>query len=312
MTVLALVQAASPEPTRIYGLWKPQWDWGVFGPYVSRNHFAGYLAMATPVAIGFAWDAIAATAAEWKQRRPAWVALGGRAGNAALRRSAVGVVLVVGLLASGSRGGVMAFALAMLSLIAVLRRRRFILLLIVAAVVGLGVFWVDLAGIRDAFARRGGLQQSRMVLWEDAVRMLPDFPIFGAGFNTFGTSYGRYQTLSRYHWYGEAHNEYLQAVLDLGLLGGVLVALLLGILLRRAVRAGRAGAVSAGMLGALLACCFHNLVDFNWQIPANAATFAALAGALAAAALQERSPSLTPGDSTPRIAAAGTPQAGFP
>jgi hypothetical protein len=36
--------------------------------------------------------------------------------------------------------------------------------------------------------------------------------------------------------------------------------------------------LDAGIFGALLACCLHNVVDFNWQIPANAATFVALAG----------------------------------
>jgi hypothetical protein len=63
------------------------------------------------------------------------------------------------------------------------------------------------------------------------------------------------------------------------------------------------------VLGALLACCFHNLVDFNWQIPANAATFAALAGVATAAAeaAQGKALSLTPAAPAPRIADTGIP-----
>src|SRR5262249_37255989 len=34
ITLEALIQAASAEPRKIYGLWRPRWDWGVFGPYV--------------------------------------------------------------------------------------------------------------------------------------------------------------------------------------------------------------------------------------------------------------------------------------
>ncbi|MGH9888413.1 MAG: O-antigen ligase family protein, partial [bacterium] len=108
--------------------------------------------------------------------------------------------------------------------------------------------------------------------------------------------------------YGEVHNEYLQALLDLGLIGAFLVTFLLGTLLRQAVRAGREGALEAGVLGALLACCIHNLVDFNWQIPANAATFAALCGVATAAAHKASmaASSLTPVVTPPRIAATGT------
>ncbi|HEY7923139.1 MAG TPA: hypothetical protein VII62_08155, partial [Vicinamibacteria bacterium] len=59
LTIVALLQAVSPEPRRLYGVWQPTWDWAVFGPYVNRNHFAGYLVMAGALALGFALDALA-------------------------------------------------------------------------------------------------------------------------------------------------------------------------------------------------------------------------------------------------------------
>jgi O-antigen ligase len=301
MTLAALVQAASAEPTRIYGLWKPRWDWGVFGPYVSRNHFAGYLAMAIPVAVGFAAESALHVRRSWGHRRLGWVALGEPAGIATLRRVAAAMVLMVGLLASHSRGGLLAFGASSLALVALLRRWRAVLLPLVAAVVAIGLFWVDVGATRTAFESRG-LRQSRFELWEDALRMFPRFPLLGAGFNAFGTSYTPYQTIARYEWYGEAHNEYLQALLDLGIVGAVLVAALLLRLLRAGVRAAATAPLDAGMLGAVLACCVHNTVDFNWQIPANAATFAALAGVIMrqASALGEEATLTAPGP-VPRI-----------
>ena len=277
MTLAALVQAASTDPTRIYGFWKPRWDWGVFGPYVSRNHFAGYLAMAIPLAIGFAAESALDVRRSWAHRRFGWVALGDPAGIAAFRRVAAAMVLMVGLLASHSRGGLLAFGGASLALVALLRRWRALLLPLVAGLVVVGLLWVDVGATQHAFETRG-LRQSRLELWMDAARMFPRFPVLGAGFNAFGTSYTQYQTVARYEWYGEAHNEYLQALLDLGVVGALLVAALLVRLLRSGVRAASATPLDAGLLGAILACCVHNAVDFNWQIPANAATFAALAG----------------------------------
>jgi O-antigen ligase len=301
MTLAALVQAASADPTRIYGLWKPQWDWGVFGPYVSRNHFAGYVAMAIPVALGFAAEAALAVRRSWASRRFGFVALGEPAGVAAMRRGAAAMVLMVGLLASHSRGGLLAFAAGSLVVLFFLRRGRALVFALVGAVAVAGFLWVDVGATRTAFTSRG-LQQSRLALWADAIRMLKHFPLLGAGFNAFGTSYTQYQTIERYEWYGEAHNEYLQALLDTGLLGAALVGALLVRLVRSGVRAAEASAVDAGILGGLLACCAHNLVDFNWQIPANAATFAALAGlAMRQAAALAAHANLTARDPLPRI-----------
>ena len=277
LTVAALVQSRSADPTRIYGLWKPRWDWGVYGPYVSRNHFAGYLAMAIPIALGFAAESAHHVRRSWRARRLGWVALGEPAGTALMRRAAAALVLVVGLLASHSRGGLLAFAAGVIALAALVRRGRWLVLPLAAALAVAGVFWVDVSATRTAFLTRS-LQQSRLGLWRDALRMVPDFPLLGAGFNAFGTSYTPYQTVERYEWYGEAHNEYLQALVDTGLAGAALVAALLLRLLRCGLRAARASALDAGLLGALAACAAHNVVDFNWQIPANAATFAALAG----------------------------------
>ena len=70
LTVIALLQAVSSEPRRIYGVWQPRWDWAVFGPYVNRNHFAGYLVMAAALAVGFALEALARLRAAWATPPP--------------------------------------------------------------------------------------------------------------------------------------------------------------------------------------------------------------------------------------------------
>ena len=78
-------------------------------------------------------------------------------------------------------------------------------------------------------------------------------------------------------------------LVDTGLVGFALAAGL-GLALARALAPLLLkDALSAGLAAALLAGALHNLVDFNWQIPANAATFALLLGAgLARASLTPR------------------------
>ena len=275
LTVVAFLQAASPEPRKIYGLWRPRWDWAVFGPYVNRNHFAGYLVMAAPLAVGFALEAISRLRAAWERRRRGWLLLGEREGNAVVRWSAVVMVIVAGLLASQSRGGISAFAFSSLALPLASRRRRRTALG-VALLVGLGVVWIGVGGVLSAFETRG-IRGSRLDLWRDMLPMAPRFPVFGVGWNAFATAYPWYQTVWKTEWIGEAHNDYLQALLDGGLVGAVLVAGLLAVVFRGALARAARSPLDLGLFGALLGFALHELVDFNGQIPANAATWTALA-----------------------------------
>jgi len=286
ITVVAFVQAVSPEPHRLYGLWRPRWDWAVFGPYVNRSHFAGYLVMALPLAIGFALEAWGRLRAAWRRRRGP-LALGDAEGAAAVRASVVVMVLAAGLLASGSRGGIVAFAASAL-LLPLASRERWRTGLAVAALAGLGLAWIGLGGFLAAMQTRG-IRASRVDLWQDMLPMARRFPLFGVGLNAFSTAYPFYQTVWKTEWIGEAHDEYLQALLDTGVLGAALFAAVLVIVFRRALARAASSPLDLGVFGALAALAIHNTVDFNWQIPANAATWVALA-ALACRERDHRDP----------------------
>ena len=275
ITVVAFLQAVSPEPRKIYGLWRPRWDWAVFGPYVNRNHFAGYLVLAAPLAFGFALEALSRLRAAWGRRRQGWLALGEREGNAAARSTAAAMVLVAGLLASQSRGGVSAFAAAALLMPAASREKRRTALG-VSLLVALGALWIGLGGVFSAFETRG-VRMSRLDLWRDMLPMVPRFPVFGDGWNAFATAYPWYQTVWKTDWIGEAHNDYLQALIDGGVVGALLVAGLLFVVFRGALARASRSPLDLAVFGALLGFAVHGLVDFNGQIPANAATWAALA-----------------------------------
>ena len=250
LTVIALVQAVSPDPRRIYGLWKPTFDWGVFGPYVGRSHFAGYLVMAIPLGLAFALESLQSLRRSWRRRRVGWLALGGPEGNDLVRRSAEAMVLLVGLLASRARGGILGFGVSALALLFAGRFRRVGLLVGVLAA-AVGVAWIGLGDIVGAFQSRG-IKRSRLDLWADMLPMARRFPVFGVGFNAFATAYPHYQTVWQTDWIGEAHNDYLQVLFDLGLLGVALVAPLLALLFRRALADARRSPLSLGLLGSLL------------------------------------------------------------
>ena len=286
LTVVALLQAVSSEPRRLYGIWQPRWDWAVFGPYVNRNHFADYLVMAAALAVGFALEALARLRAAWTTRRHGFLLLGEAEGLAFARAAGVVMVIVAGLVASQSRGGVSAFALALLLMPLAAPRRRGTALAILL-LVALGVLWIGLGGVLQAFEVRG-IRGSRLDLWRDMLPMVQHFPVFGVGWNAFATAYPWYQTIWKTEWIGEAHNDYLQALLDGGGVGLALVGALLALVFRAALTRARRSPVDLGLLGALLGLALHELVDFGGQIPANAATGIALAATALVPSARER------------------------
>jgi O-antigen ligase len=287
LTVVALLQAVSSEPRRLYGIWQPRWDWAVFGPYVNRNHFANYLVMAAALSVGFALESLARLRAAWTTRRRGILLLGEAEGLALARAASVVMVIVAGLVASQSRGGVSAFALAMLLLPLAAPRRRGTALAILL-LVALGVVWIGTGGVLQAFEVRG-VRGSRLELWRDMLPMVRHFPVFGVGWNAFATAYPWYQTIWKTEWIGEAHNDYLQALIDGGALGLALVGALLALVFRAALTRARGSPVDLGLLGALLGLAFHELVDFGGQIPANATTGIALAALALVPPAKERS-----------------------
>ena len=280
LTIVALLQAVSPEPRRLYGVWKPTWDWAVFGPYVNRNHFAGYLVMAGALALGFALDALARLRAEWAQGAAASCCSGRpRAGAPALGRDRDGDRRRPRRLAVAGRGAAPSPSRRSRCRSPRPAARR--TALVAGAARGDSASsWIGLGGVISAFEMRG-IQGSRLDLWRDMLPMVTHFPLFGDGWNAFATAYPWYQTVWKTDWIGEAHNDYLQALLDGGPVGLLLVAGLFLVALRGALARARHSPVELGLFGALAGFAFHELVDFNGQIPANAATFVALA-ALAA------------------------------
>jgi O-antigen ligase len=157
----------------------------------------------------------------------------------------------------------------------------------VLVLVALGVSWIGLGGVIQAFEVRG-IRGSRLDLWRDMLPMVAQFPVFGAGWNAFATAYPWYQTVWKTDWIGEAHNDYLQALIDGGVVGLLLVLSLWTLVLRGALARASRSPVELGVLGALVGFAFHELVDFGGQIPANAATAVALAAVAVVPPARER------------------------
>jgi len=111
------------------------------------------------------------------------------------------------------------------------------------------------------------------------VPLIKDYPVFGAGGGTFYVAFPKYRPEKVLLFYDYAHNDYAQiaaesGILGLSLLGGVVVLSLIAALRAQWVRRDplMRGMAFASTMG-ITALLIHSWVDFNLQIPANAALF---------------------------------------
>jgi putative inorganic carbon (HCO3(-)) transporter len=120
------------------------------------------------------------------------------------------------------------------------------------------------------------------------------FPV-GAGAGSFYTVFDGYANSSVIGFVEYAHNDYLQVLAEMGIIGSVcagLVVVLAMIQALVALRRRNDPLMRGTAFGVSLALCWlliHSTVDFNMQIPANAMTMSAiLALAWISARLQSR------------------------
>jgi O-antigen ligase len=123
--------------------------------------------------------------------------------------------------------------------------------------------------------------------------MLVKRPLLGWGLGAFPIVYPEFRSFYTTFFVNQAHNDYLQLLAETGLAGFSIAVWFLVLVFRHA--AGKlenwAGTASGALtMAALLGCVgilVHSFLDFNLQIPANAALFYVLCAIAAAAPLHE-------------------------
>jgi O-antigen ligase/tetratricopeptide (TPR) repeat protein len=273
MALFALVQALSwngkiywvrPSPNLMKA-------WFGGGPFVCHNHLAQYLNM------GFGF-ALAMLISGWKRRGEA-----GRGSGVWLVYSAA--LLFVGILVSNSRGGYLATAAATCGTFVMLRLRfgKFSFGLLLGMVGMAGFALAILLAVGDAspyMARMSTMLDSgdlslagRLLLWGNSWSSWQDHPLWGSGLGSFPTATAPYATRDFGVYFHRAENEYIDLLVEGGLVGLGLGLAALAAIVRGARRAWQSATRSRDQ-GAVLGACFggmavavHSVFDFGLHIP---------------------------------------------
>lgn len=285
IAIIGIIQM-SQNRLMIYGLRAVPYGYEPFGPYYNRDHAASMLSMAAFCGVGLFWDGFFGD--ENKRERA-------NAFNFAAVQSmmlfGIGIILI-GVLCTVSRGALGAVLIAGFILgVAALRsaKHRF-------GWFGLAVTCVVIAIVSSPIATRltGSYIEAsaafRISIYRASLELFHDFAWFGSGLGAFQQAYYPYQPKAIEGVVEHAHSDWLEILLQVGILGLSAYLLGLGRFLFRIVstllnpsRHSVLG-LSCGVGAAVLAFLLHGLIDFSFQIPANAVLFfmlLAVAGVLA-------------------------------
>jgi O-antigen ligase len=250
------------------------------GTYIHRNHFAALLEMVLPFAV--AWPVTRMT-----RRRS------GTDTTKTLRKACLGftaaALILAAIVYSLSRSGISVAlgSLVLMALVVVASRGRGRAALAIA-VVGTVLCLTGLLAperlvdrFQGSFDSSGRLSDVRVRIWMDTARLIADNPVFGSGLGGFEPALYRYRTAALDSRVDYAHNDYLQALAELGFIGLGIAGVFLAALAAESIRAiRRSGQMPLALpaTAALAAIAAHSLTDFNLHIPANALVAAWVAG----------------------------------
>ncbi|HEY1421898.1 MAG TPA: O-antigen ligase family protein [Candidatus Acidoferrum sp.] len=243
-----------------------------FGPYVNRNHFAGFVELVLPMAF------VPLLLGRVRRERLLLVGM-------------LAIIPMSALFLSASRGGIISLGaeLAFLALVLALRRTGRRNILVGGTVLLLAFLTVSWLGVNEILSRFSSLQSlevhadKRASMRYGAWHIFLDHPVLGTGLGTLQQVYPPYETVYDGKIVNHAHNDYLEALAETGVLGGICCGWFVLTLFMDGLRFLRS---SDNSFAATLRLCgwtgcwgllIHSLVDFNLHIPSNLLLFLLMA-----------------------------------
>jgi O-antigen ligase len=290
LAVAGIVQKAMWNG-KIYGFWTPIHVGDPFGPFVNKNHFAGWMLMALPLAVGYF---CARVARGMRQVKPGWrnhlIWFSSADASETILVGFAVLLMALALILTMSRSGILGLLAALvISGWFIARRqaagsRRTIAAGYLVFVVLVAAGWTGFDRIVARFTQADVVDVGgRLGIWGDTWRMAGQFPITGTGLNTYGAAMLFYQTADLKQHFAQAHNDYLQLLAEGGTLLCIPAALVVLAFAWTVHRRFREVSVQSsdywiriGAVTGILAIAVQELSDFSLQMPGNAVLFVVL------------------------------------
>ena len=244
------------------------------GTFINRNHFAVYLAMSLPFAVGLVLVGLRNFRLR-KGLRHMLLSFATPAGLSVAGGSFAAALIWAGILLSYSRSGLVASLAGIGFLIArsFSSRRAWGGLLVLL----LPTFFLLSQEVRapaERFLEGDSVVPGlgdRLTVWVASAPMIPDFFPLGTGLGTFGETFPLYRPASIQRFWLHAHNDWLQFATEGGLTLLAIAIVVFVVSMRRASIPTVDPVLSYARVAsgsAILAVAVHSLTDFGLRVPA--------------------------------------------
>ena len=248
-----------------------------YGPFASHGLYAGFMELVAGVAI-MKWLSTSKSDSKW------------------LLWGFCAAVTSSSIVLSRSRAGMLALTAEVIVASILFARRSdrtakaliavfAIVILAISAWIGSSALLHQATSIFDPLNK--DVNGHRLTIAADGLRMFRAKPLFGWGLDVFPVSYPRYRSFATNTFINAAHNDYIQVLVETGIVGAAAVAMFIVLLYRTGLSrlSRRKESLNWVVAGALVACTgmfVHNAFDFNFHITADAALFYVLAAIVTA------------------------------
>ena len=276
-----------------------------FATFVNRNNFVGYINMIIPVVLvilvsqqSFIYGkkshprSTSATIKRFIVSLDPWVRR-----NGFYLLSAI--TMISALILTGSRGGILSFIIALGVFYFVNRfgardqirpLKALSPILFILAVILVAILWSNPNLFIKRFSKLTNFKEylesaQRVQAYHAALKMVKDFPIVGAGLGSFPNLYFKYRGDKLANSiYVTAHSDYLQLLVETGLIGFGSIFLLISFGIFSIITHLSSDKrlpqrlLSSGIIAGISTMLFHSFIGYNIQIPANALLFSEIVG----------------------------------
>jgi len=259
------------------------------GPLLNLNHLGGLMALGATISIG-----LVAYRRQANWLRVVWLAVAAGCGITTVATVSRGATLA---LIAGTLVALGALVASRLAATTNHRRRRSSFVTsslpigVVAACAVVIIVYSNANNVSAQLSRTSfdeiSNPRTKFAAWRSGVELIKEAPVLGVGRGAFETSFTRVHPSSGQVTFSHVENEYLQAVIDWGVPGSILLALATCWLVVVAARRWRDGALAAGALGGLVVIGFQSSVDFGVELLGVAAPTVALASTLSYVPVKE-------------------------
>ena len=251
------------------------------GTFVNQDHFSGLLELILPFPLMLALNVLRSVRKQLNESL-------GKATLVCVLLACSAEILLA-MLYSGSRMSLPVTGVSIIVMTALFfgssargKAGRMTSLLAAVAAIGFVLLSVPLALIQRYSP--GLTQEGRLAIWKETAVLIRHYPVFGCGLGTFVSAIQKYRTSLPLNLVDYAHNDYLQLLAEMGVVGFAIVLAILLISFRILFRSAQEElgqtrrALAIASAASLSGIAVHSVVEFHFYIPATMLVVAWIAG----------------------------------